>query len=234
MTGPLDSLPTWGTRLLSNPKALWVERWLPWIQAGTAVVGLAGIAAGSGVGTAGAVALNLAALAYLALGQMRHTCNASVSQALGLRAVLLARLDPREAERVYRIRLPPGVRAVAELHVVPWRRWRAPGEEPRAAARRFLEALHADYDWVAHELLPESPGWAFCVSTWHRVPEWLGSEAAVVLGGPRPSWLAPLGERHRAKAQRRMFGALTGAPVGSASRWRSYVVLPEGVVERDR
>lgn len=159
-----------------------------------------------------------------------------LARRFGLRAVILLPLPRTLAERVYRAELPRTVHMVAELHTNPYTVWRHKGESPADAARHFQAALFEDYDRVLHVLLPGSSGWAFAVSTWHRPPEWLIPELhkaeatgnAQVLSGPRPGFLCRLGEGHRRRAQRHMFGGLLGSPVSRPERWRSYLYYEAG------
>lgn len=174
-----------------------------------------------------AVALEAVLESLLAVAGWRAWRSRRVSREIGLGAVVLLTLDARVAAFLLGRPLPPWVERVVELHVDPTVRWRRRGQSGSEAARTFQSALWADYDRILHELVPQSPGTAFLVSTWHRVPAWLDRECqcdGFVLEGVRPTWLLQVGEGHRRKAQRRMFGELIGRPVNDRARWRTYVL----------
>ena len=239
---PFDRLPRFGRGFASNPVQLWLEAYsVPGLLLGLAmacvVVVVAGVSARPGLwlGAAGLVIV-MALGAFMAVavvqgvGAMRAWVSSRRSRALGLRSVVLLTVSPGMVRRLG-IRLPADITNVVELHVHTGLRWRDRGMSPEEAARRFQGALWADYDRIVHGLLPASPGTAFMVSTWHRVPPWLAArceKAGLIVRGPHPRWVVRVGERHRRRAQRRMFGALLGRPVSDPGRWRTYVVWGGG------
>ena len=238
----LARLPRFGRGFASNPVLLWLEAYsvpdlLLGLTMACVVVLVARVSARPGLwlGAAGLVmAMALVAFMVVAVvqgvGAMRAWVSSRRSQTLGLRSVVLLTVSPRVVRRLG-IRLPADITNVVELHVHTGLRWRGRGMSPEEAARAFQAALWADYDHIVRELLPASPGTAFMVSTWHKVPPWLAArceEAGLMVRGPHPRWVVRVGERHRRRAQRRMFGALLGRPVNDPGRWRTYVAWGGG------
>lgn len=247
---PLDRLPVRGSYVFSNVAATLRDWLFPAALVFLLLVALVGLGLALATQNAAfflapAFPLLVAALAIYAVviahgfvTGLRFARCRRISRGLGLKTLVLVPLHPKLAIRLYGSDLPRSARAVVEVHVDSSARWwsRADPPELRAwrAAVRFLEALHADYARIVRDLLPASADWAFAVSTWHRLPDWLPdymarsehAGLAIVHPGPVPVWLAKVGEGHRKRAQRRMFGKLLGRPVNDPRRWTSYFLAP--------
>ena len=246
---PLDRLPLRGDYVFSNPIATLRDRLaLPallvplatavaLLTAGAYTRSIVLVAAGSVTSVLWAAAGVLFA-GHGLVTDLRFAWCRRISRQLGLRSLILVPVHPRLTARLYGSPLPLSAKATVEVHVDPTVRWwlRDDPADLRTtrAATRFKDQLRLDYAWILDGLLPASPGWAFSVSTWHKLPDWLPSlmdraatsSMAIIRPGPVPTWLPRLGERHRRRAQRRMFGGLLGRPVDDPARWTSYFLAP--------
>jgi len=223
----VGSLPSTACLVLNNYTNLWQHRVLTTPQY---LVGLFGFLALLAIWSAPVAMACLLAFSSLPLAMVvRWRSCVAASRRLGLKTLVLVPMSPWTASRLYGVRLPSRIRNVADAHVDTGVSWLQEGCATGEAICRFKEALADDYSLVIR-LLDGSPDWAFCITTWHKVPESFLSTvreaerqgSGCLKRGIVPGWLASIGEAARVRSQKRMFGAEIGLPVGDPGRWNSY------------